>query len=279
MIDLAPLLARPGATDLAYTDPNLPNRPMVLRCARPARFTPDTPVLLAHHGVLRNGADYRDFWLPHVDAADLLVIVPEFPEASFPGSPGYNFGNRTDARGRATPRAQWSYGVDGRLFQALRQQGLTRVPRFGMWGHSAGGQFVHRAVSLGFMQDVAVAVTANAGTYAMPDLAVEFPYGLGGTGMIETGLRRLLDFPMVTMAGTDDIDAASEHFPKEPPAMAQGGTRYDRAHRYIGTARSQAARLGTATAWSIIDVPGVDHDGERMAAAAAPVLAAALHRI
>ena len=41
--------------------------------------------------------------------------------------------------------------------------------------HSAGGQFVHRMISLGFRDRVAVAATANAGTYAMPDPGVAFP--------------------------------------------------------------------------------------------------------
>jgi hypothetical protein len=35
--------------------------------------------------------------------------------------------------------------------------------------------------------------------------------------------------------------------------------------------------LGARCAWTVIDVPGVGHDGHRMSIAAAPVIAAALH--
>jgi hypothetical protein len=35
--------------------------------------------------------------------------------------------------------------------------------------------------------------------------------------------------------------------------------------------------LGTRCAWTVINVPDVGHDGERMSVAAAPVVAAALH--
>ena len=108
----------------------------------------------------------------------------------------------------------------------------------------------------------------------MPDLATAFPYGLGGTGVGQDALLTLLRFPLTVMAGTEDVDTASEHFPKEPQAIAQGATRYARAHRYIATARNQ----GVPCDWTIVDVPGVGHDGERMSAAAAPLLAAALHR-
>ena len=273
MTDWRALVAQPGANDTEYHDPGLPGRPITLRSVTPRGWTPAMPVLFVHHGVLRNGGDYRDFWLPLVDAAGLLVVAPEFSAESFPGSPWYNFGNREDAAGQAKPKEQWTYGVDGRVHAGLQRAGLAHAGRFGLFGHSAGGQFVHRMVSLGFTDGVAAAVTANAGTYAMPDLGTPFPYGLGGTGVGDDALRTLLRFPLTIMAGTDDLDTASEHFPKEPPAMAQGPTRYARAHAYAAAAK----RHGAPCAWSIVDVPGVGHDGERMSAAAAPLLAAALH--
>jgi poly(3-hydroxybutyrate) depolymerase len=259
-----------------------PDRPLVLRIARPRQCDADTPVLFVHHGINRNGYDYRDYWLPLVDETGVLVIAPEFSKKSFPGSRWYNFGNLRDEASEAQPRAQCTYAIVGRLFEALRAAGVTRQAGYGLFGHSAGGQYVHRLLSLGFRDRVIAAVTANAGTYAMPDLAIDFPYGLGTTGagkdsVDEEALRALLHFPLTVMAGTADIDNTSANFPKEPQAMAQGSTRVERAHCYVANARDAAARLGIQCAWTIFDVPGVDHDGARMSAAAAPVLGAALH--
>ena len=277
MTDLRALIARPGANDLPYQDPALPGRPLTLRSARPRHFAPDTPVVFVHHGVRRNGGDYRDFWLPLVDEAGVLAIVPEFSADHFPGSQWYNFGNRTDDEGRPKPRGEWTYNIDGRVFATLREQGITRRGGYGLFGHSAGGQFVHRLISLGFRERVTAAVTANAGTYAMPDLSVPFPFGLGDTGVDDAALRALLAYRLTVMAGTLDIVTTDDHFPKDAAAMRQGETRYARAHAYIAQARTQADRLGMHCAWTIIDVAGVDHDGNRMSAAAAPILAAALH--
>jgi hypothetical protein len=234
-------------------------------------------VLFVHHGVNRNGDDYRDFWLPLVDEADVLVIAPEFPESSFPGSPWYNFGNRIGPDGTPTPREQWTYNVDERVFALLREQGITRQRGYGVFGHSAGGQFVHRMVSLGFRGHIVAAVTANAGTYAMADLAGPWPFGLADTGLDDAALSDLLRFRLTVMAGIADIDTSSPHFPREPEAMRQGGTRYARAHHYIASARAEAERRGIPCAWTIVDVEGVGHDGELMSAAAAPILSAALH--
>jgi predicted esterase len=150
MSDLQQLVAAPGARTLIYRDPVFPDRPLVLHGARPQRYDPDTPILLVHHGVGRNGADYRDYWLPLVDEAGILAISVEFPEASFPEYLWYNFGNLHDTDGRPMPRDQWTFGIDDRLFAALRGCGVTRRNRYGLFGHSAGGQFVHRMLSFGY---------------------------------------------------------------------------------------------------------------------------------
>jgi poly(3-hydroxybutyrate) depolymerase len=277
MSDLRPLLAHPGANEIAWTDPQFPGRPLTLRSARPRDCTPDTPIVFVHHGRGRNGEDYRNYWLPLVDEADLLVIAPEFSEAAFPDSRWYNHGNLLDDAGLPNPREASTYAIDERIFTAMQGQGVTRRRRYGLFGHSAGSQYVHRMLALRHRGNVVAAVAANAGTYSMPELDTRFPFGLGGIGLTADDLRGFLQFRLTVMAGTADIDATAEHFPKDPASMRQGGTRFERAHRFIANAREAAERLGTHCTWTIIDVPGVAHEGDKMSAAAAPILAAALH--
>jgi len=131
-------------------------------------------------------------------------------------------------------------------------------------------------LSFGFRDRVAAAVSANAGTYAMPDLATPWPFGLGETNVDIGALRALLAFPITVTAGTEDILTTGQFFPKGPRSMRQGATRYERARNYVRSGHNAAAALQTSCAWTIIDVPGVGHDGKRMSAAAAPVVAAAL---
>jgi len=176
--DLQALVAHPGANSLGWHDAAFPNRTLYLHAARPRRYTPHTPLLFVHHGVGRNGAAYRDYWLPLAEENDLLAVAIEFPEAGFPDYLRYHFGNMHNEDGTLNPREQWTYGIVPRLFDALRAAGVTQRERYGMFGHSAGGQFVHRTLSFGYRDRVAVAVAANAGTYAMPDLEVAWPFGL-----------------------------------------------------------------------------------------------------
>jgi hypothetical protein len=276
MTELKSLIGAPSANSVPYVDPAFPDRPLVLHAARPRKYDTATPVLFVHHGVRRNGEDYRDYWLDLVDEAGVLAISIEFSEASFPEYLWYHFGNLHNKDGVPNPREAWTFGVDERLFQQLRAQGVTTRQRYGLFGHSAGGQYVHRMLSFGFRDHVAVAVSANAGTYAMPDLLTPWPFGLGETEVDTGRLRKLLAFPITVMAGTEDVLTTGRFFPKGPRSMRQGATRYERAQNYVRSGHAAAAALRTSCAWRVIDVPGVGHDGKRMSAAAAPVVAAAL---
>jgi hypothetical protein len=237
MIELTSLVDACGASSLPYVDPAFPDRPLVLHAARPREYNTQTPVLFVHHGVGRNGQDYRDYWLDLVDETAVLAISIEFPEASFPEYLWYHFGNLHNKDGMPNPREAWTFGIDERLFEQLRAQGITTRQRYGLFGHSAGGQFVHRMVSFGFRDRVAIAVSANAGTYAMPDLVTPWPFGLGETDVDTDALRALLAFPITVMAGTNDVLTTGQFFPKGPRSMRQGANRYERAELYPFGAR------------------------------------------
>src|SRR4029077_6276281 len=140
-----------------------PHRPLVLHAGRPRDYRVGIAVLFVHHGVRRNDEDYRDYGLDLVDTAGILAISVEFPEGSFPEHLWYHFGNLHDKDGASSRREEWAFGIDERLFDLLRTQGVTTQQRYGLFGHSAGGQFVHRMASFGFRDRVAVAVSANAG--------------------------------------------------------------------------------------------------------------------
>ena len=277
MTDLPMLVAAAGANTLDYVDPVFPDRRLILHSARPRDWDASLPVVIVHHGVGRNGGPYRDYWLGLVDEARVLAISVEFPEPSFPEYLWYNFGNLHAKDGTPNPRELWTFGIDERLFAALRAQGVTTRRRYGLFGHSAGGQFVHRMLTFGYRDHVAVAVSANAGTYAMPDLAIGWPWGVGETDLDEGALRELLAFPITVMAGMNDTETTGKFFPKGPRSLRQGAHRYARAQNYVRMGQEAAMALGTVCAWQVIDVPGVGHDGRGMSAAAAPVIASALH--
>src|SRR5258708_6750182 len=136
MIDLSRLVEAP-ASSLPYVDPAFPNRPLVLHSARPRDYHIGTPVLFVHHGVRRNGRDYRDYWLDQVNEAGVLAIAIEFPEASFPEYLCYHFGNLQRARpirgrnGRSASSKGYSTCCLRRASRPGNAMGCSATPQVG----------------------------------------------------------------------------------------------------------------------------------------------------
>src|SRR5271154_3771944 len=224
--DLAKALAGSGRATIPHLDPFNPDRPLVLECYRPAAHTPDKPVVIVQHGQSRNGREYCDAWIPMANETGLLAVAITFPKESWPDAAVYNNGNVHDATGAIRPREIWSLAIPGRLFGLLREAGVTTRPQAYLWGHSAGGQFVHRILGTQPPGIFAAVGAANPGWYTLPTLDQPYPFGLGGIGLTADNLARFLAYPLVIFAGDRDIDSAAENLPNHEEARAQGPHRF-----------------------------------------------------
>ena len=258
---LAAALAPGGRGSIPYRDRFNPERALVLECYRPKNHTPGSPVVIVQHGQSRNGREYCDGWIAAADRAGALVVAITFPKEAWPDALVYNTGHVRDADGAIRPRDGWSLAIPGRVFALLREASVTTRPRAYLWGHSAGGQYVHRVLATqphGIFEAVGA---GNPGWYTLPTLDLSYPDGLGGIGLAQDDIARLLSYPLVIFAGDRDIDSGAENLPKHDAAMAQGPHRFARAHFYLERGKAEAARLGTACNWKLVVVPGVGHEG------------------
>lgn len=239
----------------------------------PDRVTPDTPVVFVMHGVNRDADRYRDEWAALARQHGFIAVVPQFSREDFPGSRGYNTGYFSEEDGTARPRNLWSFAAIEPLFDDVRQRFGTRAPRYAIYGHSAGAQFVHRFVL--FMPEARIdqAVSANAGWYTMPDMRTGFPYGLADAPVNEGALAAALGKRVTVLLGTADTNRAAPDLRKTPEADAQGPHRFARGQRFFAKAKQAAEALDTPFGWTIRTVPDVGHSNRKMAKAAAPLLA------
>lgn len=270
MTVLAEALARPGRAAIPWTDPACdPARPLTLHCYRAEGYTPDRPVVLVQHGMGRNGDEYRDFWIPAADRHGLLIVATTFGKDAWPEAEHYNNGLVLDAAGRPRPRDSWAYAIPLRVFAALREAGIARRARAYLFGHSAGGQFGHRLMSTQSHDALEQVTIGNPGWYSLPRLDVPFPAGLGGIGLTDQDVVRLLAFPMTILAGDRDIETSGPSLPSQPEAIAQGPHRFARAHNYLAVGQAEAAKRGVPCNWRLVPVAGIGHDGRAMSRVAA----------
>lgn len=233
-----------------------------------------TPCLLvfALHGLGRNAANTRDYWIDAADRYGLLVAAPHFDKDRFPTRLFQQGGVRNEP-----DRSKWVYAVIERFFDKALQSGRVSGSTYVLFGHSAGAQFVHRMVILMPEARFSTAISANAGYYTLPvgkDAAggFSFPYSLDGTPATEAGIKAAFAKPLLVMLGDRDIDPDHPQLNTSKGAEAQGPNRFARGQNFMAAAAAEAKRLGVQSRWREITVPGVAHEQRKMANAAAQAL-------
>jgi pimeloyl-ACP methyl ester carboxylesterase len=257
---------------------------------RSRRFTPDSPVLLVLPGAGRNADDYLDAWIATADAKGLLVAALSYPEADYdfaayqmggvirnlrfpapPGSPSVIRLRDEDITFETNPDpAQWIFADFDRVFDLLARASGSARTGYDLFGHSAGGQILHRLALFRPRSKAERIVAANAGLYTVPDLAAPQPFGLKDSGLDAATLKVALGARLTLLLGEkDDGDEAGGIQLRTPIVDRQGVGRLARGRAFYAAGERQAKALKTAFNWKLEVVPNVGHDYRRMSAAAA----------
>lgn len=230
------------------------------------------PLVISMHGLGRSAAGARDNWVDAAERYGLLVAAPHFDKERFPTRLYQQGGVRDEP-----DRAKWVYAVIERFFDQALKSGRVAGDRYVLFGHSAGAQFVHRMVLLMPEARFSTAISANAGYYTLPvgkEAAggFSFPFSLDGTPATEAGTKAALARPLLIMLGDQDTDPGHPQLNTSKGAEAQGPSRFARGQNFVAVAAAEVKRLGVASPWREITVPGVAHEQRRMANAAAQAL-------
>ena len=249
-----------------------PDVPIEVFYSVPDSALTGAPILVVMPGRGRNADDYRDDWLAAARTEGAILIVPEFPDTQYSTS-DYNLGHMVDESGDVVSEAEWTFSMVEGLFGYVAEEVKSTQAGFYLYGHSAGGQFVHRFML--FMRDNRVirAVSANSGWYTVPDQDTDFPYGLRqGPGDKDTDLERMLAQPLTVLLGSEDIDPDADGLRSNAESDEQGATRFDRGFYFFRTGQGVAEHMETAFAWEIEIVNGVGHSNAGMVEEAAAAL-------
>jgi poly(3-hydroxybutyrate) depolymerase len=267
--DANPVLKTPGASRIVAETAR--HGPMPIWLYRPKSAGADAPIVIVMHGVQRDADRYLAEWIQTADAENFVVVAPEFSREAFPGAEGYILGGLRDEKGKSQPKAAWSFTVVEEVFDAAKAALGLNASGYALFGHSAGGQFVHRFVTYQAGPRMIRAVSANSGWYTRPQTEIAWPFGIGDAPA-PIDLDAALTAPMTILLGTADIDPNHRSLNRDADAMAQGPHRYARGLSYFAAARAQAEQRGVALAWTCVTAPGIAHDNAGMAPFAAPIL-------
>jgi hypothetical protein len=223
------------------------------------------PVVMVFHGIERNAIEYRDALISKAAAKGFILVVPEFSEEVFPGTNAYALGDmypdgELPKADSLRPANTWSYAIVPRILQFVRMKTPAAGTEVMCIGHSAGAQFLHRALL--FLPDFRVdaAVVSAAGWYTLPDQQVNFPYGTGISPADSTYHAAFFQRKIKVQAGMNDNNPNSSTLRHTPEADAQGLHRLARAQYFHNRCAQLAAQAGNPFNWSLHLIPNLGHD-------------------
>ena len=230
--------------------------------AHPEVLNDKTRLVIVMHGRKRNAEQYRNQWIDNAKEKNLAIIVPEFNNVNFPEVYNYNYGS-INPNGKSP-----SIGLN--LFSLIKTLvenhiNLMRIDteKWGMYGHGAGGHFVHRYVLYQPEADFRFAIASNLGWYLNIN-DKEWPFGLKNSGINESDLRMALKKKFLILLGESDVSRkpntayAKENFDH---ISYQGEHRLARGKSFFKNAQNKATELDIIMNWNLMVVPTKDGHG------------------
>jgi len=267
-----------GSGNILYTGyAPLADRPILVYYHIPTTTNESSPMLIVFHGAGRDAKESRDAMIDLANTKRVILVVPEFSDEYYPGSNRYNLLNifaDGENPSAATMHSKdiWTSAVIEPLFSFMKQKVGSKVITFDVFGHSAGAQVAHRYLFLAQSEYLDRVVSASAGWYTMPDLAIDFPYGLNETNKTDEDLKTYFGKKMYVIVGANDIDPNSYNLRHTPEADVQGNNRVERAQYFYGQAQLKSQQLGVSLAWQYKSIPDAGHDFDLTSAAAMNIL-------
>ncbi len=262
-----------GTGEFTFVDPqgNV-GRPIRVLYHRPKSFRKNGSVHFVMHGVKRTAEKYREKWIKPSNSKGFLLLVPEFSNENYAGSRRYNLGYMVSSKGMPRDKAKWSFTAIERIFDQVVEENRLGAKKYSIYGHSAGGQFVHRFVLFMPNARYKLAIAANPGWYTMPNKEVAFPYGLGGTEVDDAQLTEVFQKRFVLLLGSADTDPNHKYLKKTPEASKQGPHRVARGKEFIRQSRTLAKQMKVKIKWRMQTVPNIGHSNSKMTPAAAKMI-------
>jgi hypothetical protein len=267
-----------GTADLLFTDyAPLKNNPIRLYYHIPFNATTLTPILLVFHGTDRNAQYSRDEMIANADKLGFIIIAPEFSDQYYPTADSYNLGNifvdgDNPSPTTLNPESIWTFSAIEPIFNFMKARIGSSLNSYDVFGHSAGGQFVHRYLLYKPLAKINRLVAASSGWYTMFDNTINFPYGTKQSPVESSNYNNLFNKKVFIIVGELDTDPNSSELRHNEIVDKQGLNRFTRAQYFYTQSRTAAIQSNSAFNWKYYSLKGIGHDFVGTSTAAANYL-------
>lgn len=274
------------------------NKPVKVFYHRPKNYTAHSKILLVIPGAGRNGDTYRDSWIKSSEKYGVLILSPSYAEKMY-GLGAYHYGGLIyDINARScgcvkyvkgtnqvkvdedklkfkvnANSKQWIFNDFDRIFALVVKALGSKQKKYDAFGHSAGGQILHRMAIFHSKSKANRLLASNSGSYTLPDFDNKLFFGIKGSGISKRHLKKSFKKKLVLFLG--ELDNANEKggsLLRTKTADKQGTHRFARGNYFYKYAKAKAKEMKTRFNWALKVIPGIGHNYRKMAPAAAEYL-------
>lgn len=230
----------------------------------------EAQVVFIMHGSKRDAVRYMNGWRTIAERQNLLLVAPEFTKDLYWGRNDFQMGNVFTYESDYTdmnPEAAWTFNLIEPLFDYAKEVLGNASEQYLLWGHSAGGQFVHRFLMFVRAHRCSKALSANVGIWTVPDPAIRYPFGLAGTPVVDAPMD-FFKHDHTIMVGNDDntLEGFNGAFLNGAEAHKQGANRVARTDYFTAACRATADERQLPLNWRLVHVNNMSHQAEKAAA-------------
>ena len=246
--------------------------PLSVEYVIPANPQPTTPVLVVIPGAKRNADDYRDQWFRLAQQHNFYVVAIGCSRAVCPDEYSYNLGGMITGQGESVPADKQFFSVPERVFADFVSRVGSEQATFALYGHSAGGQFVHLYMLARPDAPVSQAVSANAAFFMPVDETLSFPFGLKESGFDASDVKTWLRQPLTFMLSDKDLGPRTKPLSNSDEAKQQGLNVFSRGLSFYTQAVNWHVANDVESTWKLDIVHGVGHNSTKVVPHALPYL-------
>lgn len=263
---------------------------------RPEKFSEDSRMLMVIPGAGRNGDSYRDAWIDIAERFNVLILSPMFDEKHYMFEEYHLCGlvqssnfleatrfieNSNIARLNEealecsfnTNSNKWIFNDLDRIFDLVQEKTHSSQLQYDLFGHSAGGQILHRMALFSTSDKARTLIAANAGFYTLPDFETEMPFGIKSTSINEEDLKSVFKKSLILLIGEEDNEKETRGtLLRSINADRQGLGRLARGHYFHSFSKQTAEALNVEFRWALETVPNVGHNHRQLVEKAALLL-------
>lgn len=230
------------------------------------------PIIFVFEGGDRRYHYLMEGWKKEAEKQQFIVVTPHFGLKEFPLYLYQEIGVTDSCHNQIRPEEELTPVLVDKIFEVIKQRIGSERQGYSIYGHSAGGQFVHRFMLFHESPYVERAIAASPGWLTFPDSTIHYPYGVKNVPYItKERLRRFIEKPVVLHLGLGDTIRES-FLRKTPEAEAQGSNRLIRGRSFYRFLQRMAIENGWKCNWTKVEEPGIGHESVPMGIRGASIL-------